>query len=238
MDPDPSPVKARRRYDSNGRQDRARRVQAHILEIAEKLFLQGGYASTTVAAVAAEAGVSVETIYKTFGGKPGLIRAIAQAGLAGTGPTPAPDRSDEMSARGLEPHATLRYWAALQTEVMPRVAPIILLVRSAAATDSDMAALLDDINEQRLTRMQHNARRLSDRGQLRHGVTTDQARDVMFAFTAPDFYDILVTRQNWSIDQYGEFIYRGLVAELLPTPDDASAADCGAPVPRGEFLGP
>jgi AcrR family transcriptional regulator len=225
MDPDPSPVKARRRYDSNGRQERARRVQAHILEIAEKLFLQGGYASTTVAAVAAEAGVSVETLYKTFGGKPGLIRAIAQAGLAGTGPTPAPDRSDQMSARGLEPHATLRYWAALQTEVMPRVAPIILLVRSAAATDSDMAALLDDVNEQRLNRMHHNARRLNDRGQLRHGVTTDQARDVMFAFTAPDFYDILVTRQGWSIDQYGDFIYRGLVAELLSTPDDASTPD-------------
>jgi len=224
MDPDPSPVKTRRKYDSSRRQDRARRIQAHVLDVAEKLFLRNGYASTTVAAVATAAGVSAETIYKTFGGKPGLIRAIQQTGLAGTGPTPAPDRSDQMSARGLEPHATLRYWAALQTEVMPRVAPIILPVRSAAATDSDMAALLDDVNEQRLNRMHHNARRLNDRGQLRHGVTTDQARDVMFAFTAPDFYDILVTRQGWSIDQYGDFIYRGLVAELLPTPDNASAA--------------
>jgi hypothetical protein len=46
----------------------------------------------------------------------------------------------------------------------------------------------------------------------------------MVAFTAPDFYDILVTRQKWTIDQYADFIYRGLVAELLPTPDNASAA--------------
>ena len=228
MDPDASPVKTRRRYDSSGRQDRARLVQAHVLGVAEQLFLRGGYASTTVAAIAATAGVSVETIYKTFGGKPGLIRAIAQAGLAGSGPTPAPVRADEMSARGLDPHATLRHWATLQTEVMPRVAPIILLVRSAAATDSDMAELLKDIDEQRLTRMLHNARRLGDRGQLRPGMTTEQARDVMFAFTAPDLYDILVTRQKWSIDHYGDFIYRGLVAELLVPPSRLPPHD-GAP---------
>ena len=87
-----------------------------------------------------------------------------------------------------------------------------------------MAELLDDIDEQRLTRMHHNARRLGDRGQLRHGMTTEQARDVMFAYTAPDFYDILVTRQNWTIDHYGDFIYRGLVAELLPPLGEASTA--------------
>jgi hypothetical protein len=111
---------------------------------------------------------------------------------------------------------------------MPRVAPIILLVRSAAATDSDMAELLKDIDEQRLTRMLHNARRLGDRGQLRPGMTTEQARDVMFAFTAPDLYDILVTRQKWSIDHYGDFIYRGLVAELLVPPSRLPPHD-GAP---------
>ena len=80
MDPDASPVKTHRRYDSSGRQDRARLVRAHVLNVAEKLFLRRGYASTTVAAIAATAGVSVETIYKKFGGKPGLIRSIQQAG--------------------------------------------------------------------------------------------------------------------------------------------------------------
>ena len=228
MDPDGSPVKTHRRYDSSGRQDRARLVRAHVLDVAEKLFLGRGYGSTTVAAIAATAGVSVETIYKKFGGKPGMIRSIQQAGLAGIGPTPAPDRADAMSAQALEPHATLRHWATLQTEVMPRVAPIILLVRSAAATDSDMAELLKDIDEQRLTRMLHNARRLGDRGQLRPGMTTEQARDVMFAFTAPDLYDILVNRQKWSIDHYGDFIYRGLVAELL-VPHSRFPPDDGAP---------
>jgi hypothetical protein len=98
---------------------------------------------------------------------------------------------------------------------MPRVAPIALLVRAAAAAEPDMAVLLNDIDEERLHRMRHNARRLAAGGQLRRGVTTEQAATVMFAFTAPDLYDILVTRQGWTIEQFADFIYRGLVAELL-----------------------
>ena len=215
MRPANAPVKAPRRYDASGRRERARRAQGHVLKVAEELFLRDGYARTTVAAVAAAGGVSVETIYKTFGGKPGLIRAIQQAGLAGAGPRPAPDRSDEMSAGELEPRALLRNWAPLTMEVMPRVAPIVLLVRSACATDPDMATLLDEINSERLSRMRHNARRLADRGSLRHRVSTEQAGDVMFAYTAPDLYDVLVTGRRWTLEMFGDFIFRGLCAELL-----------------------
>ena len=46
-------------------------------------------------------------------------------------------------------------------------------------------------------------------------MTTEQARDVMFTFTAPELFEILVTRQHWTLDQYGDFVYRGLAAELL-----------------------
>ncbi len=54
-------VKPRRRYDSSGRQAQARRNQRAILAAAQRQFLQGGYAATTIAAIAAEAGVSVES---------------------------------------------------------------------------------------------------------------------------------------------------------------------------------
>ena len=178
-----------------------------------------GYAATTVAGVAAAVGVSVETTYKTFRGKPGLIRSIHQSGLAGAGPVPAPDRSDEMSAQDLPPRAVLRHWATLTKEVMPRVAPITLLVRAAAATDPEMGRLLAEINEERLQRMHHNASRLTNHGPLREGMTPEGARDVMFAFTAPELYEILVVHQHWTIEHYADFIYRGLLAELLDQPD-------------------
>ena len=215
MDLPDGAVKARRRYDSSGRRDRARRGQERVLEVAAEQFLRQGYAGTTVAGVAAAAGVSVETIYKTFGGKPGLIRTLQRSGLDGAGPVPAPQRSDQLSTEELAPRDILRRWATLSTEVSPRVAPLILLVRAAAATDPEMAVLLTEINNQRLERMHHNARRLAEVDSLRRGLTTEQARDVMFAYTAPELFEILVTRQGWTLDQYGDFVFRGLVAELL-----------------------
>ncbi len=90
MNPVGARVKARRTYDSSGRRARAMRTQTHVLAVAAEHFLRDGYAATTVAAVAGAAGVSAETIYKTFGGKPGLIRALQRSGLDGTGPVPAP----------------------------------------------------------------------------------------------------------------------------------------------------
>ena len=70
------PVKPKRRYDSPRRAEQARQTRAAVVEAARRLFLRDGFAATTIAAIAAQAQVSVETIYKAFGGKPGLVRAI------------------------------------------------------------------------------------------------------------------------------------------------------------------
>ena len=66
-------VKPRRRYDSSSRQELARRNRQSVLDAAERRFLREGYANTTVAAVAVDAGVSTELVYKAFGGKGGLV---------------------------------------------------------------------------------------------------------------------------------------------------------------------
>ncbi len=211
------PVKARRPYDSRSRREQAARNRARILEVAQGLFLRDGYAATTITAIAGAARVSPETIYKTFGGKPGLVRAIQATALAGAGTVPASDRSDEMATRAGDSFAILRGWAILATEVAPRVTPIVLLVRSAAATDPDMALLMQEMDRQRRNRMAHNARQLRKRGQLRPGLSIDKAADVLFAFTAPELFEILVLRQGWTLAEFGDFLYRGMAAELLST---------------------
>src|SRR5712671_4820961 len=96
MERNMSSVNSKRRYDSSRRAAQARQTRAAVVEAARQLFLHDGYAGTTIAAVAAEADVSVETIYKAFGGKPGLVRAICAAALAGEGSVPAETRSDEL----------------------------------------------------------------------------------------------------------------------------------------------
>jgi AcrR family transcriptional regulator len=209
-------VKTIRRYDSSGRVEQARRSREAIIDVARREFLEGGYAATTVAAIARKAGVSVETVYKGFGGKPGLVRAIHERGLAGRGPVPAYQRSDEMSTHAIDPRVIMRKWGTLTAEVSPLVAPILLLVRSAASTDAELAALLKESDAQRLTRMRHNARSLKARGFLRDTVTVEKAADVMWTTTSPELYDLLVVQRGWTADQFGEFVASTLIAALLP----------------------
>src|SRR5512133_3455625 len=168
-------VKPKRRYDASSRQARLNREA--VLDAAQRQFLDGGYAATTIAAIAAEAGVSVETVYKAFGGKPGLVRAIYDRGLAGREPVPAFERADELRERETDPRMIMRNWAAIATEGSSVVSPIERLVRAAAATDPDMAALLKAHHDTRERRARHHARFLKQRGYLREGVSLVQATD-------------------------------------------------------------
>jgi AcrR family transcriptional regulator len=212
-------VKSRRRYDSKGRRQQALRNRAGVLEAARRLFLDGGYAATTVAAIAEAAAVSVETVYKAFGGKPGLVRAISEQGLAGAGPIPAWQRSDEMQALEADPTRIIQSWGTLMTEVAPRTSPILLLIRNAAATDLEMAALLEEVDQARLTRMEHNARTLYNGGHLRDGVTLEQARDVLWLYSSPELYELLMLRRGWPVERYARFAAEGMIAAVLAPTD-------------------
>ncbi|MEO7943604.1 MAG: helix-turn-helix domain-containing protein [Marmoricola sp.] len=208
-------VKTKRRYDASRRRAQAARTQTAILDVARRQFLEHGYAATTVAHVAAEAGTSVETVYKAFGGKSGLVRALWERGLDGRGAVPAPERSDLMSSTQTDPVGVLRGWGAFTTELAPEVAPVMLLVRGAAATDPDMAALLAEAEGQRRTRMRHNARLLQQRGWLRPGIGLAQATDILWTYSSAELYELLVLKSGWPVKRYGEFIGNALIAALL-----------------------
>ena len=196
-------VKQVRKYDASRRRRKAEQSHDAILEAARAAFIRAGYATTTVAEIARAAGVSVETIYKRFGGKPGLVRALYERGLAGRGSVPAPHRSDAMSDTEPDPHVIVHNWGTLAAEVSPLVSQIALLVRSAAATEPALSFMLEEADAQRLTRMRHNARKLARRGLLREGVTAAQAADVMWALVAPELYELLVMRREWTPQQFG-----------------------------------
>jgi len=145
-------VNPRRRYDSPRRAAQARQTRAAVIDAAQQLFLRNGFAATTIAAIAARAQVSAETIYKTFGGKPGLVRAICEHALTGEGPVPAETRSDDLQMTEPDPRNIIRGWGTLTAEVAPRVSPILLLLRAAAATDPEMAGLRAELDASRLRR--------------------------------------------------------------------------------------
>ncbi len=205
----------RRTYDASGRIAQAARTRDGIVEIAERMFFADGYAATTTAAIAAEAGVSVETIYKAFGGKAGLVRAIRDRRLAGKGPVHAEVRSNRARRAAGGARALVAEWGRLTVEVAPLVAPVLLLVRDAAAVDPEMDELRAELDADRWRRMAANARTLRRLGYLRSGVTTRQAADVLWTFSSPELYELLVLGRKWPLARYGDFVTGALTSALL-----------------------
>jgi AcrR family transcriptional regulator len=215
MDARADAVKQKRTYDATRRRERARQNRDKVIAAAERRFLRDGYGITTIAAIADDAGVSADMVYKSFGGKPGLVRAICARALEGEGPVPAEQRSDELQAREPDGRKIIEGWGALTLEVAPRVAPILLLIRAAAAGDPEVAVLLDEIDAQRLHRMTDNARRLGRAGHLRPGITVARAADVLWTYSSQELYELLVLRRGWPLARYGRFIADAMIDALL-----------------------
>ncbi len=210
------PSSPRRAYDVRRRRELAEESRRIVLARAREMFLAHGYGSTTIAQIARTAGVSSESVYKNFGGKPGLVRAIQKQSLLGAGGPPAEQRSDLAQLSGTNPLALIEQLGRFTAEVSPLAAPIILLIRDAAASgDADMADLLREVDEVRYRRMLSNAQQMEARGLLRPGLNAQEAADVMFTCTTAGLYENLVMKRGWSVERYGTFIARTLKANLL-----------------------
>jgi AcrR family transcriptional regulator len=206
--------KGSRRYDASARWARAQEQYERTLENAKTMFLERGYVASTVEAIARSAGVSAATVYKTYGGKAGLLRELCGRALAGEGVVPAEERSDALRT-GNDATAIVEGWGALTAEVSPRISPLLLLLRTAADGDDDAAALHAEFEAARLARMTENARFLARDGHLRPGVSVEEARDVLWFCTAPETYDLLVARRGWSTAQLGRFVTATITGSLL-----------------------
>ena len=215
MDSGDVPVKPKRSYDATRRLDQARRNRERIVTAAEQRFLTDGYPATTIASIATEANVSADMIYKTFGNKAGLARAIRTRALGGAGDLPAEQRSDELHNRGLSGREIITAWGTLTAEIAPRMAPIAQLMAAAAATDPDAKVLLEEFDRDRYGRMTRNARQLHNHGHLRQGVTIAHAADILWTCSAPELYELLVHRRGWSLERYSRFVAETMIAALL-----------------------
>jgi AcrR family transcriptional regulator len=202
----------KRRYDGTSRRARAEEVRRSLVDAAHAMLLSEGYAGTTIPKVARVCGVSVDSVYKRFPGRPALVRAVVEQALLGVGPIPAEARSDALGGDDLA--SLLQGWGRLATEVSPQVAPLLLLVRAAAALDAEVLQLADRLDDDRRSRMKVNAQRLQDTGHLRGRVSVEEMADVLWTYSAPELYDLLVQRRGWEIDRYGRFVASGIAAQL------------------------
>jgi AcrR family transcriptional regulator len=210
-------VKGRRRYDSRSRHEQARRNRLAVLDAARRHFLDRGYAATTLAAVAGDAGVSVETVYKAFANKAGLLKAVFDVAVAGDDePVPLAERDfvREINAEP-DPVQKLRLYGEHLARTGPRIVALQLLVRDAAASDPAAGAVWQQMLTERLSGMGMLAAHLHEGGHLRPDVSVDEARDVLWAYVSPELHDLLVVQRGWPASRFGRWVADALASALL-----------------------
>ena len=212
-------ARPKRRYDASNRRARASENHARIIDAAATMFLENGYVGATIPAIAARAGVAVETVYRAAPGKAGLLAAAVQAALAGgaqRGEVPVEER--EAIRRVIDepdPRHQLHGYAATQPGVWSRVGPLLRVLDEAAAADDELAKLRTAHDEQRHAGMHRFAELLADRDALRSDITTDRAADILWTLCAQATFEALVTARGWTHAEYREWLGDTLSDALL-----------------------
>lgn len=204
----------RRPYDASRRQDAAARNRAAVLAACRELLLGDGYQATTIRAVAGRAGVSPETVYKAFGGKPGLVKALWDVTLAGDDePLTMAQRPQLQEVwRTRDPHTKLRLYAAFVRGVNERLAALSALLAQAGP---EVAQVLAVSESERLTGVTAFLAHLADQGLLRPGTDPAQAADGCWALAGPQLFTQLTTGRGWTAAAYQEWLADLLTATLL-----------------------
>jgi AcrR family transcriptional regulator len=218
---------APRPYDASSRRESAARNRAAVLAACRELLFRDGYHRMTVRSVAEQAGVSPETIYKAFGGKPGLMKALWDVTLAGDDqPVPIADRPQMREVQlATDPADKLRRWAGFVTGANQRLAPLYGLLAEAGP---EVTQMLATTQQERLTGVRALVTHLADTGLLAAGRDPVTAADACWALTGPRLYLDLTTDRGWPPRQYQDWLIGMLTANLLTPLTPLSPAELAA----------
>lgn len=133
------PTTTKRAYNSSRRALQAAQTRDDVLRAAVRLFATTGWAGTTLAAIADEAGVSVETIYNGFGSKKGLLEAARDFSIVGdSAPVPFVERPEFHDLGKGSLAERIAHAATVVAEIHVRSAGLWHAVIEAAATDEEV----------------------------------------------------------------------------------------------------
>jgi AcrR family transcriptional regulator len=212
-------VNPRRPYDSRRRREQAAQTRRDIEAAANRLFRERGYAGTSMPAIASEAGVVVETIYRGFGSKAGLFKAVIEAALAGGSERAQAPPADRPAIRAViaetDPRRKLELYAATQPGVHGRSGPLYRVLVGAANSDPELAEVLDTLEARRLHGLGGLASQLAESRALRPHLSVEDARDVIWTLCSTAVHDLLVRQRGWTAEDYRRWLASALKRELL-----------------------
>jgi AcrR family transcriptional regulator len=203
--------------DRKDRQARTRLARAAVIEAARALFLERGYAGTTVDSISELSDVPPATVYRLFSSKLGILRELLAVSVAGDDAVPLPERPQVRALLGeTEPGNQLAGFAGICRGIMSRTEPVYRILVSAAGSDSDAAALLAEQTRQRKQGQSGIARHLAGAGALRPALSESDAADIIHALMSPEVYRLLVVDGGWDGDRYERWLRDTLIDQLLP----------------------
>jgi AcrR family transcriptional regulator len=198
----------KRRYDASRRRETARARRLGVISAARELFERNGFRATTLAAIAEHADISVEGIYKTFGSKAALAKAVFDVVLAGDDePLPIAERA-EMDIIRAAPDITtkIRLFAAGLAQRQGRSANVQILIRDGRHIDPSLEPIWAKLTNEALAGATALARLLIGAGPNRTELTEQRLRDVLWNYFAIDHYERLVLHQNWTLADYTSWL--------------------------------
>ena len=172
----PTATEVKRHYDASRRREQARARRLAVVKAARDLFERDGFRATTIAAVAAHAGVSAESIYKGFGTKAALAKAVFDLVIAGDDkPVPVAERP-AMQAMREEPSVRrkIAMFAEGLAQRQARSARVQILIRDGRHVDDSLAPVWAKLADEGLTGMMMLGLHLLGTGQLRDGIGLDE----------------------------------------------------------------
>lgn len=215
----PSKAASKRRYHSVLREEQAKLTRARILDAAERLFLAHGFGATTIAAIAAEAEVAVDTVYATFASKRGVLQSLMDVRVVGDDEPVALLDRPELGLTATEPdqHFRVEMVAAGIAAIHERSRRIDDLMLSASGSDAGIAALRADVQQrQRLAGMGHAVAAIRGTGHLRAHLDDERATEVLWAIASPDIHRLLRDQRGWAAEEYKTWLVDAVERLLLP----------------------
>ncbi|MFE6921705.1 TetR/AcrR family transcriptional regulator [Nocardia sp. NPDC057663] len=209
-------TEVKRRYDASGRRAQARARRHAMVLAAQELFESDGFRPTTIAAVAERAGVSAESVYKAFGTKAALAKAVFDVVIAGDDEDVPVYQRPEQQAMLAEPDVRRKIEMFVHglAQRQARSAKVQFLIRDGRHVDDSLTPVWEKLAEEGLAGMTMLGPHLLETGQLRAGVDLDEVRDVLWNYLAIDTYERLVLARGWSVDRYADWVARAIIAAI------------------------
>ena len=215
---EPAVTEVKRSYDASGRRAQARARRLAVVLTARDLFERDGYRPTTITAIAAHAGVSAESVYKGFGSKAALAKAVFDITLAGDDePVPVAQRPAMQAVRD-EPDVRRKIAMFVDglAQRQARSARVQILIRDGRHVDDSLAPVWANLNDEGLVGMTMLGHHLLETGQLRDGIDLEEVRDVLWNYLAIDHYERLVLSRGWPLERYSHWLAQAITSAICP----------------------